>query len=63
MSWYAAVSSDLVTWKRAGDGIALRPDQPYDKDGVFTGCIMPNGPAGETDMMTILYTSVSSSAS
>lgn len=34
--WGHAVSNDVVHWKHLP--IALRPDKPYDKDGVWTGC-------------------------
>lgn len=37
----------------------LAPDQPYDRDGVFTGCFVPNGPKGEPDQLTVFYTSIS----
>lgn len=33
-------------------------DQPYDKDGIFTGCLHCSGPYGETDQLTVFYTSV-----
>ncbi len=36
MTWGHAVSSDLLHWKHLP--CALHPDQPYDKDGVFSGC-------------------------
>eukprot|EP00297_Palpitomonas_bilix_P003577 CAMPEP_0113884284 /NCGR_PEP_ID=MMETSP0780_2-20120614/10166_1 /TAXON_ID=652834 /ORGANISM="Palpitomonas bilix" /LENGTH=587 /DNA_ID=CAMNT_0000871875 /DNA_START=117 /DNA_END=1880 /DNA_ORIENTATION=+ /assembly_acc=CAM_ASM_000599 len=35
MHWYHVVSPNLVKWKRLP--IALYPDMPYDKDGVFSG--------------------------
>ncbi|MBQ7916628.1 MAG: glycoside hydrolase family 32 protein, partial [Firmicutes bacterium] len=35
MHWGHVVSSDLVHWERMP--IALYPDQPYDKDGCFSG--------------------------
>ena len=36
MTWGHAVAENLVRWKRLEP--ALRPDAPYDKDGVFSGC-------------------------
>ncbi|MGZ2802039.1 glycoside hydrolase family 32 protein, partial [Pseudomonas aeruginosa] len=37
MHWGHAISKDLLHWTEGP--IALFPDQPYDKDGVFTGSI------------------------
>jgi beta-fructofuranosidase len=36
MHWGHTVSTDLVHWKPLP--LALYPDKPYDKDGVFSGC-------------------------
>lgn len=38
MSWGHASSRDLVHWRHLS--VALRPEQPYDKDGVFSGCMV-----------------------
>lgn len=38
MSWGHAVSRDLAHWTRV-DPVALRPDQPYDRNGIFSGSI------------------------
>ncbi len=41
MSWGHAVSDDLVHWTELG--VVLLPDQPYDKDGVFSGSAVTMG--------------------
>ena len=51
MTWGHAVAEDLVRWTHLP--CALHPDQPYDKDGVFSGCcVMKDG------LPHILYTGV-----
>jgi len=51
MTWGHAVAEDLVWWKHLP--LALHPDMPYDKDGVFSGCtVMKDGKPH------ILYTGV-----
>ncbi|KAK9893407.1 glycoside hydrolase family 32 protein [Cystobasidium minutum MCA 4210] len=60
MSWFSAASKDLVTWFPYGSQPSLKPDKPYDREGVFTGCVLPRGPRGEKDQMTAIYTSVTS---
>lgn len=52
MTWGHAVSEDLVRWKHLP--LALHPDQPYDRGGVFSGCIVDNN-----GVATALYTGVS----
>lgn len=51
MTWGHAVSPDMVHWRRLG--YALRPDMPYDAQGVFSGCcVVKDG------LPHILYTGV-----
>ena len=51
MTWGHAVAEDLVKWKHLP--LALHPDMPYDKGGVFSGCcVMKDGKPH------ILYTGV-----
>lgn len=49
MTWGHAVSKDLIHWKDLP--YALKPDAPYDKDGVFSGC-MVNGEGVATAVYT-----------
>ncbi|KAH7264671.1 glycosyl hydrolase [Fusarium solani] len=46
MSWGHAVSKDMLAWSSALTSPALAPDQPYDSQGVFTGCWIPPADAG-----------------
>lgn len=48
-NWAHLVSKDLVTWKEMP--VALKPDQPYDKDGCYTGCAIY-----ENNTMYLFYT-------
>ena len=52
MHWGHAVSEDLLHWEYLP--AALAPDEPYDKDGVFSGCAieLPDG------RMLLAYTGV-----
>ena len=49
--WGHGVSKDLVHWKPLP--VALRPDKPYDKDGVWTGCMVD-----DNGVPTAVYTGV-----
>lgn len=60
MSWFSATSTDLVRWTPHGQQPSLKPDKTYDREGIFTGCVLPRGPCGQKNMMTAIYTSVSS---
>lgn len=51
MSWGHATSADLLTWE--DQGFAITPDQPYDKNGCFSG-----GAAMVDGTLRLLYTSV-----
>lgn len=56
MSWGHMTSKDLVSWTPAARP-ALIPDKPYDRDGVFTGCMVP--PANsEQGSLKVVYSSV-----
>ncbi|KAJ9659601.1 hypothetical protein H2198_003014 [Neophaeococcomyces mojaviensis] len=58
MSWGHISSDDLIQWKYEPKQPALSPDQPYDKEGVFTGCMVPTLIDGQRGGMTIFYSSV-----
>ena len=56
MSWGHLTSKDLVSWTSSSKP-ALIPDQPYDRDGVFTGCMTP--PVGpEQVSLKVIYSSI-----
>ncbi|RSL90670.1 hypothetical protein CEP52_014512 [Fusarium oligoseptatum] len=57
MSWGHVVSKDMLTWSPASMSPALAPDQPYDSQGVFTGCWIPPSDAGDTTLR-VAYSSV-----
>jgi beta-fructofuranosidase len=44
--------------RRADKQPVFVPDQPYDKDGIFTGCLHPSSPSGDPNGLSIFYTSV-----
>ncbi|CRK38822.1 hypothetical protein BN1723_015407 [Verticillium longisporum] len=59
MSWGHATSQDGLRWTHAPSGEpALKPSEPYDKEGIFTGCFWPTGPHGEKDQLTVVYSSI-----
>ncbi|EEY21872.1 sucrose-6-phosphate hydrolase [Verticillium alfalfae VaMs.102] len=59
MSWGHATSQDGLRWTHASSGEpALKPSEPYDKEGIFTGCFWPTGPHGEKDQLTVVYSSI-----
>lgn len=56
MSWGHLTSPDLITWT-AHSGPILSPDQSYDTQGVFTGCMVPPEPRGDKQL-AVVYSSV-----
>lgn len=54
MAWGSATSPDLIHWTHQ-EMPSLSPDQPYDHQGVFTGCFIN----ARDDSLTYAYTSVS----
>lgn len=57
MSWGHLTSKDMLAWEVAPHSPALRPDQAYDHEGVFTGCWMPNV-SPKDSKLTVVYSSV-----
>lgn len=55
--WGHAVSTDMVNWSIHGKP-SIRPGAWYDKEGCFTGCMIPTGLDGKPGM-TVFYTGVS----
>ncbi|KEY67026.1 hypothetical protein S7711_04708 [Stachybotrys chartarum IBT 7711] len=59
ISWGHATSKDMVKWEHSsGQNPVLSPDDPFDKEGVFTGCMLPQGVSGEDGTLTLIYSSV-----
>lgn len=59
MSWMHATSTDLVTWKHVSDEPVIKPSTSFDGEGIFSGGVLAQGPNGEPDQMTAIYTAVS----
>ncbi|KIV97807.1 hypothetical protein PV10_01514 [Exophiala mesophila] len=55
--WDHAFSRDMINWTISGIS-ALTPEAWYDKEGCFTGCLVPTSPDGQPGQLTILYTGV-----
>ena len=60
VAWGSATSKDLLSWNLSS-APTLKPDQPYDEEGIFTGCMVPTGVDGSPATLTAIYTSVSGS--
>ena len=58
IAWGHATSKDLMSWKVVGQPV-LKPDQAYDCEGVFTGCMQPAFMGTAPSTLTVVYTSVS----
>jgi beta-fructofuranosidase len=56
ITWGHLTSSDGLRWRQPRADAVFKPGQSYDKEGIFTGCLWPTGPHGETGL-TVLYTS------
>ncbi|KAK7425780.1 hypothetical protein QQZ08_007756 [Neonectria magnoliae] len=56
--WGHFTSRDGVHWKHNGKTPALEPSFPYDKLGIFTGCMYSTGPRAEKDQLTVIYSSI-----
>jgi beta-fructofuranosidase len=57
MSWGHIVSHDMLHWTQGEASPALVPDQPYDAQGVFTGCWIPSIDDSDTTLR-VAYSSV-----
>lgn len=59
ISWGSATSTNLISWEIAPSP-CLTPDAPYDRCGVFSGCLVQPGISGTQEhMLTYFYTSAS----
>lgn len=67
MSWghICQTSRDLLCWLRNGTEPIFQASKHtgenhgYDREAVFTGCMIPTGPLVEKDQLTAIYTSIS----
>ncbi|UZJ57385.1 hypothetical protein CBS101457_006705 [Exobasidium rhododendri] len=59
MSWQHATSKNLVHWKHISDEPSLVPSLPHDIEGIFSGCMLTQGPLGEQGVLTAVYTAIS----
>lgn len=64
MSWGHSTSKDLLRWQRNGTEPVIQASKhtgeghDYDKEAVFTGCMVSTGPRGEKGQLTAIYTSI-----
>ncbi|RSL82223.1 hypothetical protein CEP51_005311 [Fusarium floridanum] len=58
--WGHATSPDGLRWNHNTIDPVLQPSEPYDNDGIWTGCLWPTGPKGEKDQLTVIYSSITS---
>lgn len=58
ISWGHATSRDMIHWTVSGSS-TLKPGAWYDKEGCFTGCMIPTGLDGKPGQITLFYTGVS----
>jgi beta-fructofuranosidase len=58
MSWGQLVSKDMLNWELQSKKPALSPDQPYDREGVFTGCWLPTLDNKAQKVLKVAYSSV-----
>lgn len=65
ISWGHITGKDLLRWRRNGTEPVIQASKhtgeghDYDKEAIFTGCMVPTGPLGEKDQLTAIYTSIS----
>lgn len=64
ISWGHLTSKDMLRWRRNGTKPVIQAskqtgkDHNYDKEAIFTGCMVPTGPRGEKNQLTAIYTSI-----
>ena len=58
IAWGHASSKDMAHWT-VSSSASLKPGPWYDKEGCFTGCLLPTGADGSSRQLTIIYTGVS----
>ncbi|KAH0175677.1 hypothetical protein KCU67_g40, partial [Aureobasidium melanogenum] len=54
ITWGHLTSSDGLRWTQPNPEPVFKPDQAYDKEGVFTGCLWPYAPSGGAGL-TVLW--------